>query len=127
MRSCLWLLFIVCLLNQSCDKTKECISYAKSPVTGVTGPTNAQVNQLVYLNVAFQVYNGCGQFDKFATTENGNTLMIDVEAKYDGCLCTADLPTRYIQFAFKAVLPGTYTLKFLQTNGVYLDHVIVVN
>jgi hypothetical protein len=37
-----------------------------------------------------------GGFEKFIETESGNSKTIEVEAKYEGCVCTLNIPIRKV-------------------------------
>lgn len=119
--------FIILLFG--CDKQQEndsCLSYTKAPVINIVGAHTALVNQEVFLTVSFGCYNGCGQFGDFEETIAGNTSTIRVNAKYEGCICTQDAPTRITSYKFKKSQTGTYELKFLQGENSYLTHTINV-
>lgn len=121
-------LFSIILLT-GCSKKQEedkCLSFAKAPVTKIEGATTTSVNQEVDLTVSFGCFNGCGQFGNVEETISGNTTTITVNAKYAGCICTQDAPTRKTSFKFKKAQVGTYELKFLQTENTYLTHTIIV-
>ena len=111
-----------------CHKNEDskCLSFSKATVTKIEGANSASVNQEVILTVSFSCYNGCGQFGNFDETITGNTTTITVNAKYEGCICTQDLPTRQVIYKFKKSQAGTYDLKFLQTENTYLTHTIIV-
>lgn len=120
--------FII-LLAFGCTKkpgVNKCLSYTKAPVTKIEGPTTALVTQNINLTVSFGCFNGCGQFGNFEETTNGNTTTINVNAKYEGCICTQDTPIRQTIYSFKRTQPGTYDLKFLQTDNNYLTYTITV-
>ena len=117
------------ILLTSCAKKQEdekCISTDKAPVTKIEGATTASANQEVNLTISFTCFNGCGQFGNVEETIAGNTTTIIVNAKYTGCICTQDVPTRTTLYKFKKVQVGTYQLKFLQTENTYLTHTIIV-
>ncbi|MBP8115768.1 MAG: hypothetical protein KAY50_10460 [Chitinophagaceae bacterium] len=117
------------ILLTSCAKKQEdekCISTDKAPVTKIEGATTASVNQEINLTVSFICFNGCGQFGNMEETIAGNTTTIIVNAKYTGCICTQDVPTRMTSFKFKKAQAGTYELKFWQTENNYLIHSIIV-
>ncbi len=103
-----------------------CISFQTGPVTKIYGATVASINQEILLTVDFTCFDGCGQFNKFEETVNGNETRIIVNAKYEGCICTQDLPTRQVAYKFKKSQTGTYTLRFLQSDSVYLNHTVTV-
>ena len=117
------------ILLTSCIKKKEedkCLSYAKAPVTKIEGATTASVNQELNLTISFICFNGCGQFGNVEETISGNTTTIVVNAKYAGCICTQDVPTRTTLYKFKKSQAGTYELKFLQTENNYLTQTITL-
>lgn len=125
------LIFFICsiILLTSCNKKQEedkCISTVKAPVTRIEGATTASINQEINLTISFTCFNGCGQFGNMEETIAGNTTTIIVNAKYTGCICTQDVPTRATSYKFKKALAGTYQLKFLQTENTYLTHTIIV-
>ena len=120
-------LLVVSLI--SCTKTSNeppCISFKRGPVTKIDGATSASVNQEILLTVDFTCFNGCGQFSNFEETVNGNETKIIINAKYEGCICTEDLPTRQVKYRFRKSQVGTYTLMFLQSDNIYLTHTITV-
>jgi hypothetical protein len=114
----------------SCSKSKEddalCTSFSIGTVTKVEGPKTATVNQTIALNVYFTCFNGCGNFGNYEQTVSGNTSTIKVMAKYQGCICTQDIPARQSLYNFSAAQAGTYYLKFLQANDLYLIDTITV-
>ena len=123
------ILFSFALLLISCKKNKEnsnCLSYTNAAVTNIAGPNTALVNQEIVLAISFQCTNGCGQFGSFEETTTGNIIQVTVRAKYEGCVCTQDIPTRTTQYKFKKSQSGSFELRFLQTNNSYLSHTIVV-
>ena len=117
------------LVSLNCTKKEnnsKCLSYEIGPVTNVGGPATGFVNQDIFLLISFGCYNGCGQFGYFEQSFNGNTAIINVIAKYQGCICTQDTPIRQTIYKFRAAQPGTYYLKFLKTTGNYLIDTITI-
>ncbi len=117
------------ILLLGCNKkhdNEKCLSYTKAPVTKIEGAVSALVNQEVDLTVSFGCFSECGQFGNFEEIITGNTITFDVNAKYEGCICTADAPTRQTLYKFKRSQPGTYELKFLVSTNNYLTHTITV-
>jgi hypothetical protein len=127
-------LSIVCIIATlmafTCKKedtaNNKCLSFAKAPVTAVTGPATGSINQDINLTVSFACSNGCGQFGSFEQARTGNTFEISVTAKYEGCVCTQDIPVRQQTYTFRASQPGTYLLNFVQQNNTFVTHTIVV-
>jgi len=127
-------IFVICVsliifILPGCYKTNnddKCISYTIAPVTDVQGPATGSVNQEINLTVLFTCFNGCGQFGNFEQVTAGNTTTIQVVAKYEGCICTQDVPTRGSIYTFKASQTGTYYLKFLQSGNNYITDTITI-
>jgi hypothetical protein len=122
--------FCICIiLLVACNKHQEdttCISFSKAPVSKIEGATTATVNQEIPLTISFGCFNGCGSFGNVEQISNGNTTTIIVNAKYQGCVCTQDAPTRQTTYLFKKAMAGTYVLKFQQTETTYLMYTITV-
>lgn len=104
----------------------ECVSYHSAPVTKVEGPSTAGINQEIDLLVSFTCSNGCGQFGTFEKLTDVDTIHINVLAKYQGCVCTYDVPVRQATYKFKASQAGTYYLKFRQAENNILTDTITV-
>lgn len=121
------LLFI--LLN-SCDigdNDDVCIYTQRTFVTAIDAPLTAMVNQPVDVEVSFPVVNGCGVFNRFIETTDGNTITIAIEAIYEGCVCTTDVPTRVTTYRFTPSALGQYELKFVSSDGNFITASITVN
>jgi hypothetical protein len=124
-----FLFFTIIITLLGCTKKNTdniCLSFAKAPVTKVEGPITALVNQEIILTVSFSCFNGCGQFGNFDEAINGNLTTISVNAKYEGCICTQDIPTRQTTYKFKKSQKGSFDLKFLQTDNTFLTYTIIV-
>ncbi len=98
----------------SCSKETEnnCVENRIAYVSSINSATTGKVNENINIEVSFGVNNGCGNFGKFIETQNGNTKTIEVEARYEGCVCTLDAPTRKTNYVFKTQNSGNYILKF---------------
>lgn len=124
-------IFALAIFLPACSKSQEeddtlCTSFNISPVIKVEGPKTAAINQTIALSVYFSCFNGCGNFGNYEQTVSGNTTTIKVIAKYQGCICTQDIPTRQSTYNFSAAQAGTYYLKFLQASNVYITDTITV-
>ncbi len=96
------------------------MSYERAFVSKVEGSTTGQVNQEIALQVYFGCHNGCGQFGNFEENISANTRTIIVNAKYEGCVCTQEVPVRIGSYKFKTSQAGIYYLKFLKESNTYL-------
>jgi multidrug efflux pump subunit AcrB len=129
----LFLALLICLIVGagliSCKKNQTsntCFYLEKAPVVAIEGATTAQVGQEITLRISFTCKNGCGDFDNFSTVSSGNVSTITVTARYTGCICTKDIPTRVALYKFKATQTGRYDLQFLQSGTAVVTHSIVV-
>lgn len=109
-----------------CAKDKVCLSYEQAFVGHVDGNSIGQINQEINFQVSFGCHNGCGQFGHFEEIVSGNTRTIIVNAKYEGCACTQDAPSRTATYKFKTSQAGTYLLKFQQANNTFLTDTLTV-
>ncbi|MFT3909049.1 MAG: hypothetical protein QM737_06445 [Ferruginibacter sp.] len=115
----------------SCSKTKKddhdnCVSYSNSAVEKVVGPNTGLINQDINLVVSYGLSSGCGQFDHFESIADGDTTIVNVVGKYNGCVCTAIYQVAEAPYVFKSSIAGTYFLKFLKNDNTMLVDTIVV-
>ncbi|MFT3979865.1 MAG: hypothetical protein QM687_05300 [Ferruginibacter sp.] len=117
---------LACALAACKAEAEKCISYVPAPVVAVEGATSGNINEDIPLTVSFGCFNGCGQFGSIQESSNGDTTIINVVAKYEGCICTQDAPVRQVAYLFRRSQPGVYPLKFMQYNNNYTLHTITV-
>ncbi len=124
-------LIIISSLIISCDnnddENNECIEYEVGYITSVNAPSSGNVNETIDIEVNFGVFNGCGGFGKFIETENGNVRTIEVEAKYEGCICTQDAPIRTTNYEFTVNNAGEYELNFKSSPTEFITVNIIIN
>ena len=116
------------------DETKEkkieenqCIYSETAYVISANSLDTGSVSQSINIEVNFGVNNGCGHFGRFIETQSGNTRTIEVEAKYDGCICTLDAPIRTVNYGFIPTQTGNYELKFKSSPTEFITIYITVN
>lgn len=117
-------LFISC--NDD-DGESKCISIGIGYVTSVDSPKFGQVNETIDIELDFIVINGCGEFGEFIETQNNNVLNITIEAKYEGCICTQDIPTRKINYQFSTESTGDYELNFRSSQTEFITVNLSIN
>ncbi len=112
----------------SCDNNDETNDAPMGFVAGVNSVTEIPVvgNADAMFKVDFYVNNGCGKFSAFDETSEGNTRTIKVLSKYEGEICTMDFPLIETVYSFNATTAGTYTLKFVKTDGTFFTETVVV-
>ncbi|HZJ35910.1 MAG TPA: hypothetical protein VFD29_04735 [Gillisia sp.] len=107
-------LSILLTINISCSENdkNDCVENKLAYVTSVNSPSNGVINEITNIEVDFGVNNGCGQFGEFIETENGNVKIIEINARYFGCICTQDAPIRTVNYEFITQIPGNHELRF---------------
>ncbi|MBA6151570.1 hypothetical protein [Gelidibacter maritimus] len=109
------------------DKNEDCISNQAAFVTSVDAPKTGTLNKTLNIEVSFQVNNGCGGFGDFIEKKDGNTRVIEVEAKYVGCICTDNLPIRTVNYEFITNKAGNHELKFKSSPTEFITINLTVN
>jgi hypothetical protein len=120
----------VLLVFFSCSKEElenKCIENRIAYVTSTNSPLTGAKNENINIEVSFGVNNGCGNFGKFIETGSGNTKIIEVEARYEGCICTMDAPTRKTNYVFKTQNSGNYIFKFKSSSTEYITVNLTIN
>ncbi len=122
MKKYLIILSILLSINISCSENdkNDCIENKLAYVTSVDSPSNGVINEIINIEVNFQVNNGCGEFGKFIETQNGNVKIIEVKARYEGCICTYNLPIRKVNYEFTTQNSGNYELRFKSNETDYI-------
>ena len=112
----------------SCSNDDEPkIILKKSLVTEVTGPTTANLNEEITLDVTFKVDGNCDVFNKFNEKQVENTKTIEVETREEGTTCDKTPATKKAPYKFKAAAAGTYILKFKMSETEFVTHTIIVS
>jgi hypothetical protein len=98
----------------ACSKTGEekCIQKEICYAGHMDSIYVGKVGEPVFIEVQFGVNSSCGQFNKFIESTQGNITTIEVEAKYEGCMCLLNAPGRTAYYEFKSKKSGTFILKF---------------
>lgn len=120
---------LLLLLIFSCSKEQEnnCIENRIAYASSINSPSTGTINENINIEVSFGVNNGCGNFGKFIETQNGNMKTIEVEARYEGCICTMDAPTRKTNYVFKTQNSGNYILKFKSSETEFITANLTIN
>lgn len=109
------LMSLFMLITISCSNGDDEVSIANNELTyaiSVDASSEGFVGETIYIDVSFVVMNGCGEFGKFVESGNGFTRNIEIEAEYEGSICTQNLPVRQTTYEFTPNSPGEYIFKF---------------
>jgi len=125
----IFLVLISLALLASCGNddngTDNCLSYSEAYVDAVEPIETADAAGFLY-KVYFYVGNRCGGFGSFEETVAGKTITVKLIAKYEGCICTEDIPLRDAVYSFKPTAPGTYTLKFKNGEDTFITKTVTL-
>ncbi|EKB48204.1 hypothetical protein [Cecembia lonarensis] len=127
METKIFLFFLLAILvSCSDDDSEECIGYRPENVTEVNSPSSGRINESIEIEVKFAVYNGCGKFEKFIESRSKHSKIIEVQAKYEGCICTDNIPIITAIYEFTPSAIGEYELKFKSGETDYITVNIAV-
>ncbi len=97
-------------------------------VTEVKGPTTGKVDEIITLDVVFNVDNSCGEFNKFIDATIGTEKGLQVEAKYLLNACDTMVPEPITTtYKFKSTVKGSYDLKFRKSETEFITHTVVID
>lgn len=124
----MFLSIIVLILScKSDDNEEQCISNTTEYVTSVNSPETGTVGETIIIKVDFVVYNGCGGFGKFIETGEGKSINIEIEARYEGCICTQDVPVRTVNYEFTPSRTGEFELNFKSSPTEFITITLDIN
>lgn len=123
------LLFLVTILN-SCssdnDVPRENYIYKSAFVTSVTGPTTGKVNQELIYSVAFQVENGCAEFNKMTDVNIDKLDGYQVEVKYPATCSTNAPEIKRTNYKVSSKIKGTFYLRFAKSETEFIVTTVVI-
>jgi hypothetical protein len=115
-----------CKKDDDVQKTAES-KLVQSTIAGVNGPTTGSVNQELTFSIIWQNTAGTTKFDHLKDSTSDNTKFIKLFALTNVPDTTAVSPSgpNTVTYKFKAVAPGTYYLKFYNSDN--LDKTAIVD
>lgn len=121
---------VVCILilsgSYGCTANDSCLYYEPAYVNKVDVFRTGSVNQDIKFYIYFNCYNGCGQFGNFDISTSGNTRTILVNAKYEGCICTLNVPVLLTSYTFRSSQPGTFYFRFQTDQNSWLTDTLTI-
>ncbi len=102
-----------------------CNTTLLTPVTSVTGPKTAAVNQPVVYTLTYTPAGGCGTLADLTEQATGNTRAISVNVNYTGCTCAAPADPAQTTYTFQPSQAGTYYLRFVGNSAYLVDTLVV--
>jgi hypothetical protein len=117
--------FFILMLSAACSKD-DCLYYERARFIEAPLPDSGFVNQVIPVPIKFACINGCGQFGYFETKIDGNTISVRVIAKYEGCVCTENIPVYTETYDLKITTPGSYVVMFITDDDAFLISQILI-
>lgn len=118
---------LLMVLLTACKKDKTiCVEYKSAFIGSYTAPASGNVNTDINFVLNYPVYNGCAKSDSIETATHLDTTTISIKVKYEGCECTQVYGFASAFYIFRSATPGTYYFRFMQENGSYLFHTLVI-
>lgn len=118
--------FIALLSCDKDDSANDCTALEIAYVTDVQAPETGVVGEDIEIEVSFDVRNSCGDFADFIQQQNENTRIIEVKAKYEGCVCLQVAETITTTYTYNPSLPDDYVFKFKSGEDEYITVSIAV-
>ena len=110
----------------SCDE-EECESTEEAAILSSEMVDTAAVNDIVNIQVEFDVRNGCGNFaGGVMSTDSNNVVSVAVSALYSGCVCTEAIERIEGNLVYTPNATGTYIFEFKQDDVVNHRDTLVV-
>lgn len=128
MKNLSYLFISISFFLNACNENKtpnDCLSFVQAGTEAVSLIPIIDMIGATY-KVDFPISNGCGKFNKFEETINGNARIIKVITKYEGCICTQDYSIQSANYIFTSAIPGTYILKFQKSDGTFFIETVVI-
>ena len=130
-KSVMFLTVLFCVLSlveTGCtgNSTENCSSIQQAFISKVDGSKTGNINQDIPFTVYFGINNGCGKYGSITETVSGNTRTVSVNAKYEGCVCTAMASVISTIYTFKTSQSGIYYLKFSQGNNSFIIDTLTI-
>jgi len=116
------------MCSAACTKKEndDCLYFERARFIEASLPAFGLVNQVIPVPTKFACTNGCGQFSSFETKIEGNTINVRVIVKYEGCVCTENLPVYSETYDLKITTPGSYVVKFVTDEDAFLIEEILI-
>lgn len=118
--------FLAFLISCTDDDPEKCVGTRTENVSEVNAPASAEIKELILIEVQFQVTNGCGNFDRFLESGSERFKTIEVQAKYEGCICPQVFKTITAVYEFDPPSPGAYELKFRSGENEFITVNILI-
>jgi len=102
-----------------------CNTTLLTPVTSVTGPKTAAVNQPVVYTLTYTPAGGCGTLANLTEQGASNTRAVSINVNYTSCTCATPAAPAQTTYTFQPSQAGTYYLRFVGNSAYLVDTLVV--
>ena len=121
-------ILMILTLSFSCTENdkreEECFSSESAYATSINSPTTGTINETINIEVIFAV-GGSSCYRSAEFIENSRS--IEIEVKYEGCICTSDISYETITYQFTASRVGDYELNFKSSPTEFITTNLTIN
>ena len=123
---------MILTLSLSCTENdkreEECFSSESAYATSINSPTTGTINETINIEVIFAVGgSSCYRSAEFIENSIENSRSIEIEVKYEGCICTSDISYETITYQFTASSVGDYELNFKSSPTEFITTNLTIN
>jgi len=126
-------ILMILALSFSCTENdkreeEECFSSESAYATSINSPSAGMVNETIDIEVTFTVGgSSCYRSAEFIETSIENSRSIEIEVKYESCICTLDISYETITYQFTASNIGDYELNFKSSPTEFITTNLTIN
>jgi hypothetical protein len=108
--------------------TTNCPAIIGVSATAVVGPTEADIDESILLEVSYKTKKNCGVFNAFFDNSFPSTLIdvVTVNVLYDACACDEMETVEKTNYTFNKSEAGVYVVRFKKTNDTFVEHTVTV-
>jgi len=114
------------LITLSCGKKDNCERTESGLINEVITPKEITLGESAHIKLDFGIGNGCSNFKEIKSTQNGNTINLEIVIVSKGCICTEEYKTGSEVYAFKPTNRGKYFIQYLLNNNSLTTDTVLV-
>jgi len=121
-----YMLFLVVLLFSCTENTEDCVVYQQVSFVGDNLPENAAfTEEAILLSISLGYTSGCGELHQFVETTVNDTLYLEAEGVYTGCICTDNAPIIESEYKYSNFEKGINYVRFNSQFSTVLDSILI--
>ncbi|MGE5457584.1 MAG: hypothetical protein ACM3RX_04455 [Methanococcaceae archaeon] len=126
MKKGFFIILILVVYMHGCEKDNKSqdefpsppVGLSHWPVSGITGPATATVNQMLTLEITYPTSSGCDYISEFQTVFSTNIVLVKAfGSSFDDTPCTQAAIPKKIKFNYIPTTQGAYIFKFINPDN----------